>query len=125
MSLDKQKIKEALEKEKNILLDELKDIGRLNPETGEWEAMPEKDLETESDQNDLADKFEEFELRSSTLDVLEKRLKNILHALKKIDTQEFGICEISGQPIEEDRLLANPAARTCKEHLETEDKLFN
>jgi RNA polymerase-binding transcription factor DksA len=27
----------------------------------------------------------------------------------------YGVCEKSGKPIELDRLMANPAARTCKE----------
>ena len=41
----------------------------------------------------------------------------MVRELKKIEEGSFGVCEINGDKIEEDRLLANPAARTCKKHL--------
>ncbi len=65
--LDKKKIKDKLEKERDILLEELRDMGKLNSETGEWEAIPEVLEFPESDQNDMADRFENFEARSSML----------------------------------------------------------
>ena len=83
--LDKKKIKEKLEKERDILVEQLKDIGKLNPETGEWEAIPEDQGYRDSDQNDMADRFEDFESRSSMLPVLEQRLKSITSALKAIN----------------------------------------
>ncbi len=119
-------MKEKLEKERDVLLEELRDMGKLNAETGEWEATPEEVTGRESDQNDLADRFEEFESRSSMIGVLEPRLNNILRALKGLERKNFGICEarlpdgqVCGKEIEEARLEANPAARTCKEHLES------
>lgn len=115
--LDKDKIKEKLEEEKNKLIGQLGDIGKLNPETGDWEAVPEEMSEPESDQNDMADRFEEFEGRSSTLNVLEERLRNVLKALKDINKKSFGKCEVCGKEIEKDRIKANPAAKTCKKHL--------
>ena len=116
--LDKKKIKEKLEKERDVILEELGDIGKLNPETGEWEATPEEQDVPESDQNDMADRFEEFESRSSMMRVLEPRLKSILKALKDINKDSFGKCEVCKKDIEMTRLEANPAARTCKKHLE-------
>ena len=62
MSLDKKKIKDSLEKERDTLLEEMKDMGKLNPETGEWETVPEEMNYVETDQNDMADRFEDFEL---------------------------------------------------------------
>ncbi len=50
--------------------------------------------------------------------VLENRWNEVRAALKKIEAGTYGICEISGEPIEEDRLEVNPAARTCKEHMD-------
>ena len=35
----------------------------------------------------------------------------------------YGSCEISGEAIEVERLEANPAARTCKAHIEREAEL--
>ena len=115
--LDKKKIKEKLEKERDILVDQLKDMGKLNPETGEWEATPEERDYQESDQNDMADRFEDFEARSSMIKDLEPRLKNILSSLKKITRESFGKCEVCKKNIEGTRMEANPAAKTCKKHL--------
>ena len=116
--LDKKKIKEKLEKERDILLEELRDIGKLNPETEEWEATPEELGAPESDENDKADRFEDFEARSSMLRTLEPRLNSILRALKNLNKESFGKCEVCKKDIEISRLEANPAARTCKKHLE-------
>lgn len=115
--LDKKKIKEKLENERDVLLGQARDIGRLNPETGEWEAMPEELDTRESDQNDMADRFEDFEERSTMIKVLESRLKNILSSLKNLNRESFGKCEVCKKEIEKDRLEANPAAKTCKKHM--------
>jgi RNA polymerase-binding transcription factor DksA len=45
------------------------------------------------------------------------RLTDVKDALAKIDAGTYGICETSGEPIEEARLRANPAARTCMHHI--------
>jgi RNA polymerase-binding transcription factor DksA len=116
--LDKKKIKEKLEKERDMLMEQLGDMGKLNPETGEWEAIPEEMAQPEADQNDMADRFEDFEERSSMIKVLEPRLNNILRALKGINRESFGLCEVCKKDIEAARMEANPAARTCKKHLE-------
>lgn len=115
--LDKKKIKEKLEKERDLLLEELRDMGKLNPETGEWEATPEEQSMPETDQNDMADRFENFEARSSMLRTLEPRLNSILKALKGVNRDSFGKCEVCKKDIEITRLEANPAATTCKKHL--------
>lgn len=117
MPLDKKKIKEELEKERDMLVKQLKDMGKLNPETGEWEATPEEQDMPESDQNDMADRFEDFEARSSMMRDLEPRLNNILRSLKNLNRANFGKCEVCKKDIEKDRLEANPAAHTCKEHM--------
>ena len=115
---DKKKIKEKLEKERDVLLEQLKDMGKLDTETGEWEATPEELEFPESDENDKADRFQDFEARSSMMRTLEPRLNNILRALKRLNRDSFGKCEICKKDIEAARLEANPAARTCKKHLE-------
>ncbi len=117
MMIDKKKIKEILEKEREMLLGQMKDMGKLNPENGAWEATPEEIDFPEADQNDQADRFEDFEARSSMLKVLEKRLGNILKAIKGINYESFGKCEVCKKDIENARMEANPAAQTCKKHL--------
>lgn len=116
--LDKKKLKEKLEQERDELLVQMKDMGKYDPETGDWEAIPEAQEFPEADQNDMADRFEEFEERSSMMRVLEPRLQNILKALKSIGSDSYGKCKVCHKEIEMARLEANPAARTCKEHLE-------
>ncbi len=116
--LDKRKLKEKLEKERDELLEQMKDMGKLNLETGEWETIPEAQEFPEADQNDMADRFEDFEERSSMMRTLEPRLRDILKALKSIGKDTFGTCKVCKKEIETARLEANPAARTCKKHLE-------
>ena len=116
--LDKKKIKEKLEKERDSLLEQLKGIGKLNLETNEWETTPEAQDFPESDENDKADRFEDFEARSSVMKTLESRLNNILKTLKSINKESFGKCVICKKEIEMARLDANPSAQTCKKHMD-------
>lgn len=117
-SLDKKtltELKSMLETEKESLFQDLSDIGVQNPVTGDWTAVPvETDGDAESDYADQADYVEDFESRSARLGEIEKKYKDVTDALEKMENGNYGICEKSGQPIELDRLMANPAARTCK-----------
>lgn len=118
MPIDKQKLKESLEKERNSITEQLKDIGQRDPKTGEWDATPESQSAPEADPNEMADRFEDFESRSSMIDVLEGRLQKIEEALAKISKSSYGVCRVCKKDIELARLEANPAADTCKKHLE-------
>ncbi|MCX6753118.1 MAG: TraR/DksA C4-type zinc finger protein [Candidatus Nomurabacteria bacterium] len=118
MTLNKEKIKEELEKERDALKTQMGDMAKLNPETGEWEAQPEAQDFPEADLNDQADRFEEFESRSSMIKDLGIRWKNILSSLKNINKASFAKCSVCGKDIEAARMKANPAAKTCKKHLE-------
>ncbi|MDQ5961776.1 MAG: hypothetical protein QG669_168 [Patescibacteria group bacterium] len=109
--------KAKLLQEKDVIIDDLKNIGRIvDPVTQDWEVVPQ-DGNPEPDSNDLADRFEDFEEKSSEMSALEARLKDVNDALKKIDDGAYGKCEVGGEDIEEARLGANPAARTCMEHM--------
>ena len=112
-------IKEKLEKERDSLLEQMKGMGKLNTETDEWETTPEEQDFPESDENDKADRFEDFEARSSVMRTLEPRLNSILKALKGINRESFGKCVVCKKDIEMARLEVNPAAQTCKKHLES------
>ncbi len=115
--IDTNHFKAKLLQEKDTLIDDLKNIGRIvDPLTGDWEVVPQNGT-PEPDSNDLADRFEDFEEKSSEMNALENRLKDVNDALKKIDNGNYGICEVSGKEIEIERLEANPAARTNIEHM--------
>jgi len=100
-------------------MSEMKELGVLNPKSGVWEAIPNQDeiVVPEADENDRADRGEDFQERTSTLSTLEKRWNEIEKALKNIEEKSYGKCEICGEEIEADRLEANPAASKCKKHM--------
>ena len=115
--MDTNKYKVLLETEQARLTKELEAISTRTPGVaGDWQAVPEKSaLDT---RDDVAEKFEELEERRATEHNLEVRLEEVTAALGRIEGGTFGICEVGGEPIEEDRLTANPAARTCKTHID-------
>ncbi len=110
--------KQKLEAEKTKLEAELATVGRINPDNpADWEAVPVDPGERESDPNDRADQIEDYENNTAILKQLEIQLMDVNDALAKIEKGTYGVCEVSGQPIEEGRLNANPAARTCMAHM--------
>jgi len=110
-----QEYKIKLEEEKKELESQLADIGIYSEETGKWDAIPEKqEFGPEADENDLADRAEDYEERTSLLTTLATRLDEIKGSLKEIEEGNYGKCHTCGNQIEEDRLEANPAAHTCK-----------
>lgn len=114
--MDMKHYNETLLAEKETLTEELSGIARFNTDTGTWEATPDQDMMGEIDDNDAADRFEDFEGRSGMVTTLQARLSDVEKALKKIEDGTYGTCEVCGKKIEEDRLDAVPSAKTCKEH---------
>ena len=113
-----EKYKEILEKQKSQLELDLSGLGRKNPDSNDWEATV-TDLDIlPADENDVADMFEELEENKALINALEGQLKEVTAALEKINSDKFGICEVCGEEIEEERMEANPSARTCMEHLD-------
>ena len=111
--MEKYKIK--LEEEKKLLEEELASIGKFDKETNDWEATPESEVKAQDvgDDGDMAERAEDYEERSSTLSALEIRLNDIKDALIRIEEGGYGVCEVCGNKIEEERLKVNPSARTC------------
>lgn len=113
----------TLESLKVTLTEDLNTIAVHNPATDDWEVRTDQTGSTEPDANIQADSEEDAEERIATLAELETRYRNIVRALQKIEAGTYGICEISGEPIEPKRLEANPAARTCMAHMNEEADL--
>ncbi|MBY0539555.1 TraR/DksA C4-type zinc finger protein [Patescibacteria group bacterium] len=110
--------KKILEAEKALLEAELQKIGVRDPSNpSDWVAAKATDDSFGADRNDNADIFEEMQDANATISKLEVRFQEVSDALAKIDAGTYGVCEISGTEIEADRLEANPAARTCKAHM--------
>lgn len=111
--------KKLLSDEKKDLLGELRDVGRENASApGGFEATVGDDENVDAaDENSLADKFEQFEERSAVEAELGGRMEEIDRALARIEDGTFGSCRVCKKTIEDARLEANPAAETCKSHL--------
>jgi len=114
---DLEYFKGKLVEEKNKLEGELNTVGRINPDNpDDWEATPSNINAREVDPNKRADNIEEYETNTGILKQLEKQLLDVNHALEKIESGKYGICENGAEEMEKGRLEANPAARNCMEH---------
>lgn len=112
------KFKRGLEAEKKTLEEELSKVATQDPNNPEnWEAAPATRDASEADENITADSIEDYEENIAITNTLEKRLQEVNIALSNIESGNYGKCEVCEKDIEEDRLEANPAARTCKEHM--------
>jgi RNA polymerase-binding transcription factor DksA len=110
--------KAKLEKELRLLESELKTVGQINPANpGDWQPTQDDLNVTNADKNELADQLENYEGNTAILKQLEIQLNDVKLALKKIEDGSYGICEVGGEAIPEDRLEAIPSARTCIEHV--------
>lgn len=114
---DTAQYKALLEEEKSRLEAQLATVGRRNPSNpADWEALPQETGQ-EADPNDTAEQIEGYEENTAILKELEARYQDVLSALARIDAGTYGVCEVGAEKIEEARLGADPAARTCKAHL--------
>lgn len=112
-----EQIKKRLLAEKAQLETELDGVGQKETgNSGNWKVTT-SDIEVDSaDENEVADKLEEYEGNSGILQQLEEQLADVNSALDRIEKGTYGICEICGKQIEQDRLVANPSARTSIKH---------
>jgi len=117
--IDTNKYKKILETELKKLEGELGTVAQKNPSVkNDWQPIATnlEDADDESDSNDNADKIEEFETNVAITEQLETRFDEIKDALKRITDGTYGKCVVGGEDIPEERLDANPAAKTCIKH---------
>lgn len=119
MIIDIEHFKKKLETEEKLLEEELGKVGRRNPDNlSDWEATPADKDTSQADENTVADNVENYEENMAIVDTLETRYQDIKSALDKINQGIYGICQICNEEIDEERLEANPSARTCRDHME-------
>jgi RNA polymerase-binding transcription factor DksA len=117
MNIDTTPYKNLLLEEKKILEQELQGLGHVSGnQDGLWDTEKKESVDA-ADKEDVALSIEKYEEDQGTVRKLETQLHGVVSALEKIEQGTYGICETSGLPIEEDRLLANPSAKTCKAHM--------
>lgn len=111
--IDIEYFKKRLLDEESRLIAELQSVGRVNPDNpDDWEPVSGDVDETVADKNDQADNIEQYEQNTAILKELETELREVKHALSKIEKGTYGICEKTGEQISLKRLEAYPAART-------------
>lgn len=117
MALDLDYFKKQLEEEKTKLEASLGTIAHRNPDAPEdWVVTPPDLNIMPAAKEEVADQEEELENAASVEYNLESRLKDINEALEHMRQRKYGLCDVGGEPIDEKRLRANPAALTCIEH---------
>lgn len=116
--MDTQHFKDKLLEEQDLLTRQLGDVA-VEGADGLWTPKaPEMDVMSPiAEPNEAADKIEEIDERGEEVTTLSARLSDVRLALENIETGNYGRCEVCNKEIEEERLEANPAARTCTEHM--------
>ncbi|HCI05200.1 MAG: hypothetical protein A2418_01795 [Candidatus Brennerbacteria bacterium RIFOXYC1_FULL_41_11] len=111
--VEKQELRKLLIDERDRIEKELRAFTSETPGSvgGHETLMPpnEKELNPE----DQASQEEQYFRLKSLENILEQRLKEILRALSRIDSESFGNCENCNKEIPWQRLKVNPAAATC------------
>ncbi len=122
--IDIAEAKSWLEEEKGLLENELASVGKRNPSNpSDWMPTSGSVVGDTAEESEMADEMEELGTNAAILNDLEIRYHAVLRALSKIEAGTYGMCEISDHPIEDDRLRANFAARTCTAHMHNEESL--
>ena len=115
---DTAKYKKILEEEKSLLETELSELGSRRPENpSDWVVSKPSGEEFGADQNENADIVEDMQDNNAALNELEGRLNQVIKALTHIAEGTYGTCEVCNESVEKDRLEANPAATSCKKHM--------
>lgn len=103
-------LRDTLIAEKATLEAELSEHGKKV--NGDWQGTAQGFTGKQSDEMDAGDVMEELAVNVPLVETLEARLKDVVDALARMKTGEYGHDEKTGEPIPIERLLANPAART-------------
>lgn len=122
--METESYKIALESELTEVTRLLEEVSVRDPQDEHnWVPRTDDIAADEADEIDVADKTEEWAARTGEVAELERRYNDLRHALTSIDEGTYGICEICGVAIEQARIEANLAARTCILHKEEEGTL--
>src|SRR3989338_8764397 len=113
-----EKFKNKLLEEKNFLEEDLSSFSHKDPVLkGNWETDFPSFGDQRSEQDENANEVEQYMNDLPVEYSLETKLQNVDTALEKIENGTYGICEACETPIEQERLEAEPSAKThvgCK-----------
>lgn len=99
---------EKLPMERKRLLEHLQQV---DEELGHLRNLMQSEVDVEPDEGDT--EIVEREKTAALIRVLERRHRDITHALWVLDMGQYGICERCKEPIEPARLEVKPDATLC------------
>ncbi|MEK7628814.1 MAG: TraR/DksA C4-type zinc finger protein [Patescibacteria group bacterium] len=114
MTFDSKEMEALLDAEKEQLEEELTAHGRKVG--ADWQGTSNEERTAAADPNDVADRIETLATNVALVEELEERYRDVLAALDRLKNNSFGLCAECKQPIDPDRLEANPAALKCMDH---------
>ncbi|HVM66804.1 MAG TPA: TraR/DksA C4-type zinc finger protein [Acidimicrobiales bacterium] len=91
----------------------------LSEEEGDLEDADAQDASEAVDgqhPGDIGTELFERERDLGELEDVERQLREVEDALRRLDEGTYGVCEVCGRPIPDERLEANPTARFDVEH---------
>jgi RNA polymerase-binding transcription factor DksA len=106
--------KADLLRQKTEIETELSRIARFDESAGSWVALqPEYSADGTEDAAESSDESETLQDNQAQVSELEKTLVETDQALAKFTQGTYGRCETTGDWMDEARLEAYPAAKTC------------
>lgn len=112
-------LKQKLEDEHALLIAQLKEVGRINPDNPkDWEPVAAPLNISQAEIEERASEITSFEDRSAVEFELEKRFEEVERALLSFNDGTYGVCTVCKEKIEVARLDVNPAASTCILHMQ-------
>jgi len=106
-----EKIKAGLIQKKQQLLQDLQDLSKKDPHETDNRTASFPEYGDKPDEN--AQEISEYSTVVMTEKVLEKSIKEIDDALKRIENNTYGVCKYCKKEIGEKRLMARPTASSC------------
>jgi len=108
-----EKIEKELLQRKEQILKDLEDISKKDSHEVDNRTAKFPEYGNKADEN--AQEISEYSTTVATEAVLEKTLRDIENALKRMDAGDYGTCKYCAKDINKKRLIARPVASTCIE----------
>ena len=106
--------REALLKEKAKLEEDIKKVATYDEASGEYvPKFEETDAGDSEDTDEASAETTTLIENTATADSLLQTMNEVVKALGDIEADKYGYCENCGGYIQEERLQAYPAAKTC------------
>ena len=117
-------LRERLEKRRNELLG-IKDRMMANNQGVQSESEPTELSNYDNHPAEIATELFQVEFNKGLLHHNDNTIREVESAIKKIDEDRYGICELCGEPIEDQRLEIIPYARLCIDCEREKNTKFN